>query len=171
MELINRERNYNKLFSANPQIGVLDPLKGKKKTMDTLSLSPPIGMRYPNASSHVRATNSLPAIKPLSTVDQRDHPPSQSINPSPLHDRSIPSLNGFTAIPNDFELPGLIPSPTFHSHQPQESVVAGFSSPVSTRRGIKILSNSRNELTGKSRISTNHKTGGNSVQAFTSKRS
>ena len=26
---MNRERNYNKLFSANPQVGVLDPLQFK----------------------------------------------------------------------------------------------------------------------------------------------
>ena len=29
LELMNREKNYNKVFSANPQIGVLDPLEYK----------------------------------------------------------------------------------------------------------------------------------------------
>ena len=31
MELVNREQNYNKLFSANPVVGVLDPLASKDK--------------------------------------------------------------------------------------------------------------------------------------------
>jgi len=29
LELMNREKNYNKLFSVNPQIGVLNPLQTK----------------------------------------------------------------------------------------------------------------------------------------------
>ena len=31
MELVNREQNYNKVFSANPMVGVLDPLVLKEK--------------------------------------------------------------------------------------------------------------------------------------------
>ena len=29
LELINRENNFNKLFNANPNIGVLDPMQAK----------------------------------------------------------------------------------------------------------------------------------------------
>lgn len=29
LELINRENNYNKMFNANPNIGVLDPFEAK----------------------------------------------------------------------------------------------------------------------------------------------
>ena len=29
LELMNREKNYNKIFSANPHVGVLDPLQFK----------------------------------------------------------------------------------------------------------------------------------------------
>lgn len=29
LELINREQNYNKIFNANPHIGVLNPLENK----------------------------------------------------------------------------------------------------------------------------------------------
>jgi hypothetical protein len=36
LELINRENNYNKMFNANPNVGVLDPLaNSKNKTMST----------------------------------------------------------------------------------------------------------------------------------------
>lgn len=30
-ELINREQNYNKVFGANPQVGVIDPVSAKKR--------------------------------------------------------------------------------------------------------------------------------------------
>ena len=30
LELVNREKNYNKLFSASPCVGVLDPLASSK---------------------------------------------------------------------------------------------------------------------------------------------
>ena len=33
LELINREQNYNKIFNANPHIGVLNPLENKVKTI------------------------------------------------------------------------------------------------------------------------------------------
>ena len=36
MELVNREQNYNKLFSANPMVGVLDPLAHKDKVRSVL---------------------------------------------------------------------------------------------------------------------------------------
>ncbi len=29
LELINRENNYNKMFNANPNIGILDPSQAK----------------------------------------------------------------------------------------------------------------------------------------------
>jgi len=29
LELINRENNYNKMFNANPNIGILDPFEAK----------------------------------------------------------------------------------------------------------------------------------------------
>jgi hypothetical protein len=29
LELINRENNFNKMFNANPNIGILDPLEAK----------------------------------------------------------------------------------------------------------------------------------------------
>ena len=35
LELVNREKNYNKLFSANPSVGVLDPLASSKVTCPT----------------------------------------------------------------------------------------------------------------------------------------
>ena len=33
LELVNREHNYNKIFNANPHIGVLNPLENKVKTI------------------------------------------------------------------------------------------------------------------------------------------
>ena len=35
LELMNRETNYNKIFSANPHVGVLDPLQFKVGGMHT----------------------------------------------------------------------------------------------------------------------------------------
>ena len=32
LELMNREKNYNKLFNVNPQVGVLNPLQLKVST-------------------------------------------------------------------------------------------------------------------------------------------
>ena len=29
LELVNREQSYNKMFNANPNVGVLDPLENK----------------------------------------------------------------------------------------------------------------------------------------------
>ena len=29
LELMNREKNYNKIFNAHPHVGVLDPLNSK----------------------------------------------------------------------------------------------------------------------------------------------
>lgn len=37
LELINREQNYNKIFNANPHIGVLNPLENKVKTFKFLT--------------------------------------------------------------------------------------------------------------------------------------
>ena len=31
LEIVNREGNYNKLFNANPNVGVLNPLDSKVK--------------------------------------------------------------------------------------------------------------------------------------------
>lgn len=31
LELANRENNYNKMFNANPNVGVMDPLEYKKQ--------------------------------------------------------------------------------------------------------------------------------------------
>ena len=39
MELVNREQNYNKLFSANPVVGVLDPLAAKDKVRKCVYIS------------------------------------------------------------------------------------------------------------------------------------
>jgi len=32
LELVNRENNFNKIFNANPNVGVLDPFDKKKAT-------------------------------------------------------------------------------------------------------------------------------------------
>ena len=42
MELVNREQNYNKLFSANPMVGVLDPLAHKDKVRRSVLVCPPV---------------------------------------------------------------------------------------------------------------------------------
>lgn len=31
MQLLNREKVYNEIFNANPNVGVLNPLEGKNK--------------------------------------------------------------------------------------------------------------------------------------------
>ena len=41
LELMNRETNYNKIFSANPHVGVLDPLQFKVGGMHTCTINIP----------------------------------------------------------------------------------------------------------------------------------
>ena len=38
LELINREQNYNTMFSSSPQVGVLDPLSKAKGTSSAIIL-------------------------------------------------------------------------------------------------------------------------------------
>jgi len=35
MQLLNREKVYNEIFNANPNVGVLNPLEGKNKKWNT----------------------------------------------------------------------------------------------------------------------------------------
>ena len=41
LELINRENNFNKLFNANPNVGVLNPLEAMTKPQQKLESSLP----------------------------------------------------------------------------------------------------------------------------------
>ena len=54
LELINREQNYNTMFSANPTVGLMDPLsnsiRGAKSTNSLKSA--PVAARQPRFSDH-----------------------------------------------------------------------------------------------------------------------
>ena len=62
MELVNREKNYNKLFNANPLVGVIDPLCAKKKGGSVPSS--PASSRHSSAPTLQlpTAVESLPAL-------------------------------------------------------------------------------------------------------------
>ncbi len=134
MELVNREKNYNQVFNANPQIGVLDPLKGKKK-----STAPSSATRHTHASSLIPSqsgTNSLPNIISSSTIDNRDY--------TPFHLCKTPPPS-FASSVQDLELPGLSPSPQF-LHRIPFSTSSPSPAAATSKRKLKFLSNSGNEL-------------------------
>jgi hypothetical protein len=60
MELINREKNYNKLFNATPLTGILDPLQIKKKS--TISPS-----QHSSTQSLISVEDSLLHLTPPKT--------------------------------------------------------------------------------------------------------
>ncbi|XP_065919483.1 protein FAM184A-like isoform X2 [Dysidea avara] len=62
LELVNREQNYNKVFNANPTIGVLDPLQTKKKHTKVVDIS---GMATSSAPSLVTPVHPSPPVRPL----------------------------------------------------------------------------------------------------------
>lgn len=62
LELVNREQNYNKIFNANPIIGVLDPLQAKKK----ITAKDDISTRHSSAPSLVTPLQPNPPLhRPL----------------------------------------------------------------------------------------------------------
>lgn len=58
MELINREKNYNKLFNATPLIGVIDPLHVKKQQRHGSNSS----STYSSTPSLISVEDSLPSM-------------------------------------------------------------------------------------------------------------
>ena len=70
MELMNREKNYNKLFNANPLVGVLDPLCSKKKALVGVTSSSSRHSSAPSlySSSAVESLPALPAVNKPSKV-------------------------------------------------------------------------------------------------------
>lgn len=92
MELMNREKNYNKLFNANPHVGVLDPLHGKKKAVDAIASS---SMRH----------SSAPTLYSPTTVESLPLLPVPAASKKP----SKPSYHQLQH--SNHELPVLVPSP------------------------------------------------------------
>lgn len=92
---MNREKNYNKLFNANPHVGVLDPLHSKKKAMDAIANS---SMRHASAPTlySPSAVESLPVL-PVAAASKK---PSKPI-----------SMSYHQLQHNSHELPVLVPSP------------------------------------------------------------
>lgn len=180
MELVNREKNYNRVFNANPQVGVLDPLKGKKKTAASTNSSvfSPSAMRFSSAPDLVPTrseVNSLPSISSISAVDYRDYHQSPQLSrfyQSPSSPSLKTTLNHAAPIQNnhDVELPGLIlsPSPKFHLHGDVPSGPTPVPHPAGAgKRPIKFLSDRGNELLPER--TTNPKNTGIPLQAsFTS---
>lgn len=80
MELLNRETNFNKVFNAAPNIGVINPLQAKTKpgkdgtrqskllVMNTSSRLDPI----PNMPVHEKRLNNS---RPLPPTPPKDPPP------------------------------------------------------------------------------------------------
>ena len=77
MELVNREKNYNKIFNATPLIGVFDPLhvkkhvsssvaSGQSSTASIISIEDSLPQLI-NSSSSIR-TNSITKIKDRSSL-------------------------------------------------------------------------------------------------------
>nr|CAB3244394.1 protein FAM184A-like [Phallusia mammillata] len=67
MELVNRETNFNKVFSAAPNVGVLNP-RGKKKGQNTLSAPPRFTQQFvsvPNLNSIEPAMNGSNRLEPI----------------------------------------------------------------------------------------------------------
>ena len=58
MELVNREKNYNKIFNTSPRIGVINPLQGgqQKKSKEVTSIS------QSSIGSSSLVTESLPSL-------------------------------------------------------------------------------------------------------------
>lgn len=80
MELLNRETNFNKVFTTSPNVGVINPLNSKTKLapksktvsknnglfMSTSRLDP-----IPNMPVHEKRLNNS---KPLPPTPPKDHP-------------------------------------------------------------------------------------------------
>ncbi len=146
---MNREKNYNKVFNANPQIGVLDPLKGKRRSPQLIS-STPSAMRFSSAPNLVplKSENkmTLPTIGSNNSLDYRDNP----------HRHSTPQLyphesnhDHTSLVQNDF---GLIPNPSFH----RPHYTSPSPSP-SSKRPLKFLSD--HELPSADRTHTKNSAG------------
>ncbi|XP_077992383.1 protein FAM184A-like [Glandiceps talaboti] len=88
MELVNRETNFNKVFNANPNVGVLNPLSvGKKKKGSAGSLGSGSGNLEKMAQRFVSAP-SLNTFGNSKLEPLRDSPVhDRQLNPNrPLHD-------------------------------------------------------------------------------------
>ena len=66
---MNREKNYNKLFNANPLVGILDPLCSKKKAHASVASSSSRHSSAPSLYSS-SAVESLPALPALPTANK-----------------------------------------------------------------------------------------------------
>lgn len=157
LELMNREKNYNKLFSASPQIGVLDPLQIRRKAVDSITLSSST-MRHSSAPSLASSNEFLPTIQSSNTFEKRQHH-----HKSPTlhhHTNTTPLKHNFTS--SDYELlPGLVPSPTLshHNHMYKSRSSTIQSSPLPSRHRLKFLSSGGDELDDSLRTNASKKIG------------
>lgn len=109
MELMNREKNYNKLFNANPHVGILDPLSIKKSA--SLSVAMTDGsLRHASAPSLYSPTEAMPTLPP--------------VVPSPKHKYKLSSTSApHHQLTSSHELPRLAHSPKPPHRQPLRSKV------------------------------------------------
>ena len=144
---MNREKNYNKLFSASPQIGVLDPLQIRRKAVDSIALSSST-MRHssaPSLASSKHDSEFLPTIQSSNTFEKRHH--HHRSPSSHHHTNTTPLKHNFTSSDHEL-LPGLVPSPTLshHNHMRKSQSSTIQSSPLPSRHRLKFLSSGGDEL-------------------------
>jgi hypothetical protein len=81
MELLNRETNFNKVFSTSPHVGVINPLNSKTKLqVKSKTVSKNNGLftstsrldPIPNMHVHEKRLNNT---KPLPPTPPKDRPP------------------------------------------------------------------------------------------------
>ena len=128
---MNREKNYNRVFNVNPQIGILDPLKGKRRPLISTT---PSAMRFSSAPNLVpyktESNNSLPTISSISSLNYKDHPRSSpQLSSQSLHDHTL-------VVQNDYDTFGLTPSPPFH----KPHYTTPCPTVLSSKRPLKFLS-------------------------------
>ena len=134
LELANRERNYNKLFNVNPNVGVLDPLQFKRKAMADDSL-------LSGSSRHSSAPSLITSLS-LSADTPLTH---SSVTASSLAKQQQPKLHHASSHVNSKpqHLPGLIPSPTLSpasGHRPKPRAVFLNKDHLTSELGSKSLS-------------------------------
>ena len=116
LELVNREKNYNQIFSANPCVGVLDPLSSGK-----------VGHTHTHTQTHTRTrTRTRTHIHTHThTTCRLQKPPAES---SSRHS-SAPSLDGRRP-----KLPALVSSPSLAPRlTASDAELSGRSPPVQPR--------------------------------------